>query len=83
MKKHGLSLLGQVCYIKKINKIMLLMRERRRMALKALTKQEVEQFMEVGWVRLEQAFAREDALADQFCHGCRSAVGCSPERMAL
>jgi hypothetical protein len=35
------------------------------MAYKVLTKEQVEQFEEFGWVKLEEAFAREDALKAQ------------------
>lgn len=35
------------------------------MSLKVLTKAQVEQFMEKGWVKLEQAFSEKDALAAQ------------------
>ncbi len=35
------------------------------MAYNVLTEEQVQQFMERGWVKLEQAFAEEDALAAQ------------------
>lgn len=35
------------------------------MAYKVLTEAEVEQFMELGWVKVEEAFSRTDALACQ------------------
>jgi hypothetical protein len=35
------------------------------MSYKVLTKEQVEQFMELGWVKLEQAYSEQDALAAQ------------------